>query len=76
MIRNALHLTRAFAENITTHVLLEEKQFVSYNNNTLKLHNEELCSLCCSPNIIRMIKSRQMRGAGHAAYSLEEMRIC
>jgi hypothetical protein len=26
-----------------------------------RLHNEELRNLCCSPNIIRMIKSRRMR---------------
>jgi hypothetical protein len=31
-----------------------------------KLHNEELCNLYSSPNIIRMIKSK-MRWAGHAA---------
>ena len=32
-----------------------------------KLHNEELSDLYSSPNIIRMIKSRRMRWAGHAA---------
>jgi hypothetical protein len=32
-----------------------------------KLHNEELHNLYCSPNIIRMIKSRRMRWAGHVA---------
>jgi hypothetical protein len=32
-----------------------------------KLHNEELPNLCSSPNIIRTIKSRSMRWAGHAA---------
>jgi hypothetical protein len=30
-----------------------------------KLHNEELHNLYCSPNIIRMMKSRRMRWAGH-----------
>jgi hypothetical protein len=30
-----------------------------------KLHNEELYNLYCSPNLIRMIKSRRMRWAGH-----------
>jgi hypothetical protein len=30
-----------------------------------KLHNEELHMLCSSPSIIRMIKSRRMRWAGH-----------
>jgi hypothetical protein len=32
-----------------------------------KLHNEELHSLYSSPNIIRQIKLRQMRWAGHVA---------
>jgi hypothetical protein len=30
-----------------------------------KLHNDELNDLYCSPNIIRVIKSRRMRWAGH-----------
>jgi hypothetical protein len=30
-----------------------------------KLHNEELNDLYCSPNIMRVIKSRRMRWAGH-----------
>ena len=32
-----------------------------------KLRNEELNDLYCSPNIIRIIKSRRMRLAGHVA---------
>jgi hypothetical protein len=32
-----------------------------------KLHNEELHNLYPSPSIIRMIKSRRMRWAGHVA---------
>jgi len=31
-----------------------------------RLHNEELHDLYCSPNVIRVIKSRRMRWAGHA----------
>jgi len=30
-----------------------------------RLHNEELNELYCSPNIVRVIKSRRMRWAGH-----------
>jgi hypothetical protein len=30
-----------------------------------KLHNDELYSLYSSPNIVRVIKSRRMRWAGH-----------
>ena len=32
-----------------------------------KLHNEELNGLYCSPNIVRVIKSRRMRRAGNVA---------
>jgi hypothetical protein len=32
-----------------------------------KLHNEELHNLYSSPSIIRVIKSRRMRWAGHVA---------
>jgi len=32
-----------------------------------RLHNEELNDLYCSPNIVRMIKSRRMIRAGHVA---------
>ena len=40
-----------------------------------KLHNEELNDLYCSPNIVRVIKSRRMRWAGHVAGMGEEKRI-
>jgi hypothetical protein len=32
-----------------------------------KLHNDELHSLYSSPNIVRLIKSRRIRWAGHVA---------
>jgi hypothetical protein len=32
-----------------------------------RLHNEELIDLYSSPNIVRVIKSRRMRWAGHVA---------
>jgi hypothetical protein len=32
-----------------------------------RLHNEEYHTLYASPNIIKVIKSRRMRGAGHVA---------
>jgi hypothetical protein len=37
-----------------------------------KFHNDELHSLYFSPNIVRMIKSRRMRWAGHVARIGEE----
>jgi hypothetical protein len=33
-----------------------------------KLHNDELHDLYSSPNIVRVIKSRRMRWAGHVAH--------
>ena len=37
-----------------------------------KLHNEELSDLFSSPNIVRVVKSRRMRWAGHVARMGEE----
>jgi hypothetical protein len=37
-----------------------------------RLHNEELNDLYCSPNIVRVIKSRKMRWAVHVARMGEE----
>jgi hypothetical protein len=37
-----------------------------------RLHNEELNELYSSPNIVRVIKSRRMRWAGHVARMGEE----
>ena len=36
-----------------------------------KLHNEELNDLYSSPNVVRVIKSRRMRWAGHVARLVE-----
>jgi hypothetical protein len=37
-----------------------------------RLHNEELNDLYSSPNVIRVIKSRRLRWAGHVARMVEE----
>jgi hypothetical protein len=37
-----------------------------------RLHNEELNDLYSSPNVIRVIKSRRMRWAGHIARMAEK----
>jgi hypothetical protein len=36
-----------------------------------KLHNEELCDLYCSPNIIRLTKSRRLIWAEYVAHTGE-----
>jgi len=40
-----------------------------------RLHNEELNDLYSSPNIVRVIKSRRMRWAGHVALMGEERAV-
>ena len=45
----------------------------NYNSNKMRWHNEELNDFYSSPNVVRVIKSRIMRWAGHVA-SMVEMR--
>ena len=68
--------------------LREEKELRAFENTVLRrifgprrvevtgewrrLHNEELNDLYSSPNIVRVIKSRRMRWAGHVARMGEE----
>jgi hypothetical protein len=40
-----------------------------------KLHNKELHNLYLSPDIIRQVKSRRMRWAGHVAHMGEERKV-
>jgi hypothetical protein len=40
-----------------------------------KLHNEDLHNLYLSPDIIRQVKSRRMRWAGHVARMGEERKV-
>jgi hypothetical protein len=53
--------------------LKEERRLRVFENRDMvtgecrKLHNEELHDLYSSPNIVRVIKSRRMRWAGHVA---------
>jgi hypothetical protein len=41
-----------------------------------RLHNKELYAGYCSPNIIRVIKSRRLRWAGHVARMAEGRGAC
>ena len=53
--------------------LREERKLRVFENRVLRrLHNEELNDLYSSPNIVRVIKSRRMRWAGHVARIGEE----
>jgi hypothetical protein len=53
---------------------MENKNVFKYKTNLLnnediqELHNDKLHSLYSSPNIVRVIKSRRMRWAGHVAH--------
>ena len=75
-----------------SHTLREESRLRVFQNRVLrrifgpksdevtwewrKLHNDDLNNLYCSPNIVRVIKSRRMRWAGHVArIGGEERRI-
>jgi hypothetical protein len=75
-------MTFASADSLS-HTLREEHRLRVFENRVLReifgskrdevtgkwrrLHNEELYDLYSSPNIIRVIKSRRMRWAGHVA---------
>jgi hypothetical protein len=41
-----------------------------------KLHSEELYNLYWPPNILRQVKSRRMRRAGHVASMGEDRKVC
>ena len=41
-----------------------------------KLHNEELNDLYCSPNIVRVIRSRRMRWVWHVVHMEERRGVC
>jgi hypothetical protein len=58
------HRLRVF-ENRVSRKIFEPKR--EEDGSWRKLHNDELHSLYSSPNIVRVIKSRGMRWAGHVA---------
>jgi hypothetical protein len=56
---------RVFANRVLRRIFGPKGDEVT--GNWRKLHNEELRNVYSSPSIIRMIKSRRMRWAGHVA---------
>ena len=55
---------RVFENSILRHIFGLK---IDANGEWRMLHNEELHSLYRSPNIVRVIKSRRLRWAGHVA---------
>jgi hypothetical protein len=56
------HRLRAFENRVWRRIFGSEREV---EGSWLKLHNDELHILYSSPNIVRVIKSRGMRWAGH-----------
>jgi hypothetical protein len=59
------HKLRVFENRLLRRIFRPKKDGVP--GGWRKLHNEELHNLYFSPSIIRIIKSRRMRWAGHVA---------
>jgi hypothetical protein len=59
------HRLRVFENRVLRKVFGSKRDEVT--GEWRKLHNEELNDLYSLPNIVRVVKSRQMRWAGHMA---------
>jgi hypothetical protein len=58
------HRLRVFENRVLRRIFGPKRK---EDGSCIKLHNDKLHSLYSSPNIVRMIKSRSMRWAGHVA---------
>jgi hypothetical protein len=58
------HRLRVFENRVLRRIFGPERE---EDESWRKLHNDELHDLYSSPNIVRVIKSRRMRWAGHVA---------
>ena len=63
---------RVFGNRIMRRIFGSKKD---NNGEWRRLHNEELHSLYRSPNIVRVIKSRRLRWAGHVARMVESRSV-
>jgi hypothetical protein len=66
------HRLRAFENRVPMKMFGPKWEEVTENRSVL--HNEELYDVYSSPNIIRVIKSRRIRWAGHVARMMERKR--
>jgi hypothetical protein len=65
------HRLRVFEDKVLRRIFASRRNEVT--KDWRKLHNEELHNLYSSPNIIRMIKSRRVRWAGHVVWIGKKM---
>jgi hypothetical protein len=59
------HRPRVFENRVLWQIFGSERDEMT--EEWRRLHKEEFHGMYCSPNIIRVIKSRRMKSAGHAA---------
>jgi hypothetical protein len=67
------HRLRVFENRVLRRIFGRKRDEVT--GEWRKLHNEELHILYSSPDIIRQVKSRRMRWAGHVARMREERNV-
>jgi hypothetical protein len=67
------HRLRAFENRVLRRIFRSKRDEVT--GEWRKVHSEELHNLYSSPDIIRQIKSRHMRWAGHVAHMGEERKL-
>jgi hypothetical protein len=68
------HRLRVFDNRVLRRIFGPKKDEVT--GEWRKLHSKELHNLYSSPDIIRQVKSRRMRWAGHVARMGEERKMC